>query len=167
MFVTEELRSSVGRYLTRMEACATWLADAAPGVAEVAGQAQAAGHAALGAAELAGQTPADRQALTWQLAAERAVHVGVECSTDIGNLIIDALVMRDAGGYADIMRVLMEEQVVPKDWFEAYLGVIQYRDKLLRNYLQVTPEETREAASAAAQLFPQFARSIRHYLNIA
>lgn len=98
-------------------------------------------------------------------AAERAFHIAVECVTDVGNDLIDALVMRDAGGYADIVKVLAEEHVVSTAWYEKFLGAVEFRQRLIREYNRVTPDETEGAIRAYSSLFPTYASFIRDYVR--
>ncbi|GEO25703.1 UPF0331 protein YutE [Alicyclobacillus acidoterrestris] len=104
--------------------------------------------------------------LTWRLAAERALHTSVEYATDIASLIIDALVMRDPGGYADILKVLVEEDVLPAQWFDDISGIFDLRARFIRDHANVKPPEVRQAVSAYAPLFPPFAEHIRRYVQL-
>ena len=53
---------------------------------------------------------------------ERLVHVAIECLADIGNVLIDALLMRDPASYVDIIDVLRDEEVVSRDTAAAASG---------------------------------------------
>lgn len=101
-----------------------------------------------------------------QWATERALHVAVECTTDVANDIIDALVMREPGSYEDILRVIMEEKVVSADWFNAFSGIIEFRDKLVHRYVSLTADEVEAAAKQYGALFLPYAKFIRTYLGI-
>lgn len=48
-------------------------------------------------------------------AAARALHIGVECVIDVGSTLIDGFIMRDPGGYLDIVDILEDERVVPTE----------------------------------------------------
>ncbi|SIS78085.1 DUF86 domain-containing protein [Alicyclobacillus vulcanalis] len=100
-----------------------------------------------------------------RLAAERALWTSVEYVTDIASLIIDALVMRDPGGYADIVKVLVEEQVLDASWFGAFTGAIDFRSRLLRDHARITSLDVREAVSRYANLFNPFIVQIREFLR--
>lgn len=143
MFVTERLREKVDHILRTLEERASWLME----VRE------------LPEAEWEGP------ALVW--AAERAMHVAIECTVDAANEIIDALVMREPGSYEDILRVLMEEGVVTKEWFEAYVGVLAFREKLVRGYTSLPGSEVVQAVRVYAPLFQPYAAAVRNYLEIA
>jgi len=115
--------------------------------------------------ELAEREDAWELDLTWRLAAERALWTSVEYVTDIASLIIDALVMRDPGGYADIVKVLVEEEVLDARWFDVFTGVIDFRSRLLRDHARITPTDVREAVSRYADLFAPFMDQIREFLR--
>jgi uncharacterized protein YutE (UPF0331/DUF86 family) len=104
------------------------------------------------------------ESLRW--AAERALHVAIECSTDAANEIIDALVMREPGGYADIIRVLMEEGVVTRTWFHQFEGALAFRDKLVHAYVALSPEDVHDAVQAYGSLFSSYVKMLKAYLEI-
>lgn len=116
--------------------------------------------------ELSTRTPGWSNDKVLKLAAERAFHVAVECVTDVGNDIIDALVMRDAGGYSDIIKVLAEEDVVSQDWFHEFTKAIDFRQRLVRDYKAINAQEVEANVASCAALFPPYARSIQSYLQL-
>jgi len=142
MFVTSVLRNQVARMLQRLETNSRWLEECA---------------------HLTEDWSAD---LTRVLAAERAMHVCVELTTDAANAVIDALVMRDPGGYADIIRVLMEEGVVEKDWFMEFEGALAFRQKVIHGYLDLSGSEVVDAVRQYATLFSTYISKLRTYLEI-
>lgn len=99
-------------------------------------------------------------------AAERAVYVAVECVTDVANLVIDTLVMRDPGNYEDMLRVLFEEHVVTKEWFDEFVSILDFRSRLVRDYGHLSPDDVGQAVHKYAPLFGEYARSLRTYLEI-
>lgn len=116
--------------------------------------------------ELSKRQDAWEEELTWRLAAERALHTSVEYTTDIGSLVIDALVMRDPGGYADILKVLVEEDVLPEQWFDAIYGVFDLRARFIREHANVQPVEVRAAIETYAPLFAPFADHITRFVQL-
>lgn len=142
LFVTQQLREAVELRLQTIEVRAAWLESTANWP----------------------NTSWDDDTRVW--AAERALHVAIEGVTDIGNLIIDALVMREPGGYADIVGVIAEEGVVSRDWFEAFRGALSLRNQLVRDYAQLPPEVVTRAVRAYGTLFTPFVTSVRHYLGM-
>lgn len=143
MFVTQTLRDKVDIMLTTLETRARWL---------------------RATAERSDAWFLD-EAQCW--AAERALHVAIECSTDAANEVIDALIMREPGGYTDIIRVLMEEDVVSKEWFSQYEGALAFRDRLVHGYTSISPEEVHTAVHKYAALFAPYVEMVQRYLGIS
>src|SRR3954451_19698817 len=73
-----------------------------------------------------------------QIAVMRSLHIGVECIIDIGNTIIDGFIMRDPGGYLDIIDILEDEQVISLDLAIKLKEFVTFREQLVRNYDQIT-----------------------------
>lgn len=97
-------------------------------------------------------------------AASRAVHIAMECVIDVGSVMIDGFIMRDPGGYEDIIDILEDERVIPvagarrlKDW-------VALRDRCLRHYAEVTPDEM-EAVMAEIELFRSFISWVQQFLE--
>ncbi|WP_067932070.1 DUF86 domain-containing protein [Alicyclobacillus kakegawensis] len=98
-------------------------------------------------------------------AAERALHVGIECVTDAANELIDALVMREPGGYADILRVLIEEGVLKREWFERFTGALDLRQELVRHYLVLEPQRVEQAAREYSPMLLEYVEQMRAYIT--
>lgn len=143
MFVTSELKEKIRSLLVYLDARSRWLHEAA--VLPV-------GWAA--------EDP------TRCYAAERAVMVAVDAVTDIASDIIDAFVMRDAGGYADLVRVLVEEGVLTKTWFEHFVPAVEARQMLLRHYRETDAAWVETTVAQIAPLLPEFGVRIRGYLSL-
>ncbi|MDQ0189007.1 DUF86 domain-containing protein [Alicyclobacillus cycloheptanicus] len=142
MFITNQLRQEVDKYLRTIDQRADWL-------------------------QTARAWTDDEWDETRMWAAERALHVAVECVTDAANLVIDALVMREPGGYADIVRVIMEEGVVGKAWFEEFEGILAFRNRLARGYTDLSMADVVSAVRTYGGLFRPFTASMRSYLDIS
>ncbi|MCL6625451.1 MAG: DUF86 domain-containing protein [Alicyclobacillus shizuokensis] len=98
-------------------------------------------------------------------AAERALHVGIECVTDAANELIDALVMREPGGYVDILRVLMEEGVLKREWFERFTGALNLRQDLVRHYLVLEPRRVEQAAREYSPMLLEYVEQMQAYIQ--
>ena len=142
MFITNELKRQVSDLLEGLTTRVNWLQS------------------------LAGREDDWEQDLTYLLAAERALHTSVEYTTDIGSLIIDALVMRDPGSYADIIKVLVEEQVLPEAWFQEFEPIFPLRARFIRDHAHIKPAEVKNAVQAHAHQFTIFVNCIRRYLDL-
>jgi uncharacterized protein YutE (UPF0331/DUF86 family) len=143
MYIDDSLREKVGAILDVLSERAGWLS------------------------ELASREDAWWETVETRWAAERALHVAIECTTDAANDIIDAVIMRDPGSYIDIVRVLMEEHVVEQHWFKRFEQMLPIRDKLIRKHTDLSPEQVRDAVREYASLFQPYVAAVRSYLNVA
>jgi len=101
-----------------------------------------------------------------QAAAERALHIAVENLTDIGNIMIDALVMRDAASYEDIFEILTDEKVFEPAFAEHFMGAVRLRKLLAHEYLQLESEQVWQALVKYAGDYATIRDSIAKYVNL-
>src|SRR5699024_2550298 len=73
------------------------------------------------------QTPVKKWAL------ERLTHILIEGIIDVGGMMIDGFIMRDAGSYEDIIDILMDEKVIPEGEGENFKAVIHLRQLVVRD----------------------------------
>jgi uncharacterized protein YutE (UPF0331/DUF86 family) len=99
-------------------------------------------------------------------AGERALHLMIECLTDIGNIIIDALIMRDPASYEDIFEILTEEGVFAKAFFEHFIPAVRYRKTLAHEYSKVQAEDVWNMVQAHADDFATMRDSIASYVKL-
>jgi uncharacterized protein YutE (UPF0331/DUF86 family) len=99
------------------------------------------------------------------LALERALHIGCECITDIGNVIIDACIMRDPSSYQDIVTILYEENVLDADVAESLLPLVSYRKTLVHDYLSIESDQVIRFAQVAAGTFPIAADQLERFVE--
>jgi uncharacterized protein YutE (UPF0331/DUF86 family) len=97
-------------------------------------------------------------------AASRALHLAVECMIDVGTVLIDGFVMRDPGGYLDIVDILEDEQVIPEEGAERIRELVRFRDKLVRRYDALSFDEVEEQVERLTVL-STFDQWIRDYLR--
>lgn len=71
----------------------------------------------------------------------RAAHLAVECMIDVGNTIIDGFIMRDPGGYIDIVDIMEDEQVIQSQTGSVLKQWVLLRDRLVRHYTDIQPNE--------------------------
>ncbi len=141
MFMTDNLRSEVRRSLMAMQVRLDWLK------------------------RLAARTDAWWKDDTTCWAAERALHVCLECATDAASTLIVGLVMRDPGSYEDIFRIMAEESVVPREWFENFTSALKLRDGLIHKYDQITADEVHIGVQDYPGLLQDFVRFMEIYLQ--
>lgn len=99
-------------------------------------------------------------------AAERALHIALESLTDIGNIMIDALVMRDAASYEDIFDILTEEKVFDQEFAAHFRPVVVFRKQLAHEYMQLNVEDVYHHAHAHSDDFPILRDSISKYVQL-
>lgn len=68
---------------------------------------------------------------------ERISHMLIEAILDVGRMMIDGFVMRDPGSYEDIIDILADERVIPKEDAEAYKSLIRLRKMVVIDYLRM------------------------------
>lgn len=100
-----------------------------------------------------------------QLALERLAHVMIEAIIDVGHQIIDGFIMRDPGGYTDIIDVLCDEGVFDSEDARILKDVVAQRKTLVRNYTAVDHEELREMMASSLFVLERFPRVVRRYLD--
>ncbi|TCP55358.1 uncharacterized protein YutE (UPF0331/DUF86 family) [Tumebacillus sp. BK434] len=102
-----------------------------------------------------------------QAAAERALHIALECLTDIGNIIIDALIMRDPASYEDIFLILTEEGVFEQAFGDRFVEAVRFRKMLVHDYRELTAERVYAVVQAHADDFETIKTSIAKYVQLS
>lgn len=96
---------------------------------------------------------------------ERLVHMLIESTLDVGNMMIDGFIMRDPGSYEDIIDILVDEKVIPAADQESYKEVIKLRNAVVRDYLEVDHQLLLETMVNNKNKLGQFSSYVRSYLN--
>src|SRR5699024_12115123 len=68
------------------------------------------------------------------LALERVCEMLIEASVDVGNMIIDAFVLRDPGNYLDVMDIMKTVGVVSEEDFKRFEDTITFIISLVCKY---------------------------------
>lgn len=100
-----------------------------------------------------------------QLAFERGMHVIIEALLDVGNQIIDGFMMKDPGGYEDMIIVLRDEHVISFEESRKLIELVSLRKQLVQDYthVQVDPMVAiHESAQEALLIFP---KRIKEYMD--
>lgn len=99
------------------------------------------------------------------LAAERVLLLFFDVFTDVTNLLIDGFVMRDPGGYEDMVDILDDEQVVSASTSSHLRELIRFYRAAIKDYSNYSTQET---ANIFLHLFPNlrsFAEEVRRYVQ--
>ncbi|WP_088833998.1 DUF86 domain-containing protein [Paenibacillus tyrfis] len=120
---------------------------------------------ACAALESAWGTPEADSELLLHLAQERTLHLAIETVTDVGSLLIDAFMMRDASSYEDIVEILAGEGVFGADVELVLTELVKLRRPLTQEYntlprsgLHPMIAKLPGALSAFAEAVPAFIR---------
>lgn len=98
-----------------------------------------------------------------ELALERACHMLIEATVDVGNMIIDAFILRDPGNYQDVLDILAQEKVIgPKD-ADQFKNTLKWRKELTRNYQSIDHEAMRAEFKENISAYKNFKASIEHF----
>lgn len=100
-----------------------------------------------------------------QLGLERLIHVVIESILDVGNLMIDGFIMRDPGSYHDIIDILIDEKVIPKEDETCYKAIIDLRQQLVQQYTTIHHDELKQTLLSNIDTLQQFSTYIRTYLT--
>ncbi|MFT8319127.1 MAG: DUF86 domain-containing protein [Sporolactobacillus sp.] len=100
-----------------------------------------------------------------KLALERLTQNLIESIIDVGNQMIDGFIMRDPGGYEDIIDILEDEAVLPHEEAIGIKQLIMLRKTLVRDYLTIDHQKMAGRVAANEQALCHFSGRIRTYLD--
>ncbi|MCI3923914.1 DUF86 domain-containing protein [Paenibacillus sp. TRM 82003] len=98
-------------------------------------------------------------------AQERALHLAIEAVTDVGSLLIDAFMMRDASGYEDIVDILRVEGVLPDDVADGLRSLVALRRPLTQAYMDLERTSLRDDLEPIAALLERFPPLVTAFVN--
>lgn len=103
------------------------------------------------------------------LAYERTVHLAVEVVTDVGSLLIDAFLMRDASSYEDIIEILHGEQVFPESMYAPLLALVKLRKPLVQDYAELDSSgpDSLYPLRELVTLLPQYAECAVRFVSVS
>jgi uncharacterized protein YutE (UPF0331/DUF86 family) len=99
------------------------------------------------------------------MAQERTLHLAIECVTDIGSLLIDAFILRDASSYEDIVEILRGEGAFEPDTAAALLELVRLRRPLAQEYAELQLGGLHPLTIRLPELMPQVARQVRAFMG--
>jgi uncharacterized protein YutE (UPF0331/DUF86 family) len=100
-----------------------------------------------------------------RFARERVIHLALEVVTDIGSLLIDGFLMREASSYEDIIEVIRDEAVMDKDTAAVLLDLVRLRKPLVQQYLEIEETELERTAELLPTALRRFADQLKQYLH--
>ncbi|OCT11907.1 hypothetical protein A8709_29020 [Paenibacillus pectinilyticus] len=103
--------------------------------------------------------------LVWQLSQERVLHLAIETVTDIGSLLIDAFILRDASSYEDILEIVHGEGAYSESLTETLLQLVKLRKPLVQDYVAWDRQSLHPLISKLPAAFEEFAASVRAFIQ--
>ncbi|MCZ8535222.1 DUF86 domain-containing protein [Psychrobacillus psychrodurans] len=99
-----------------------------------------------------------------KLAFERIGQNIIESVIDVGNSMIDGFIMRDPGGYDDIIDILTDEKVITVEMDGPLKEVINFRKVLVRQFYAVDHKQLEEILVKNLQYLKEFPKAVETYL---
>jgi uncharacterized protein YutE (UPF0331/DUF86 family) len=90
-------------------------------------------------------------------AAERYLHLSIECLLDIGNHIIADRGYRKPETYGEILQILAEEGVIPEKLFQELEGMAAFRNVLVHDYLKLDLDKVYQVIKERLKYFEELA----------
>ena len=102
---------------------------------------------------------------TAQYASMYAMVVGIEAICDIGNHILSKYFNEAAETYRDIILLLGERGVIPKDFSQESAQMADFRNILIHLYLKIEMEEVYKNLQKAPEEFTKFSQFFLEFLE--
>lgn len=98
-------------------------------------------------------------------AQERILHLAIEAVTDIGSLLIDGFMMRDAGSYEDIIDILRGEEVVDAPLAGLLSELVRERKRLVQDYLRLDRAAKHPGLSSLPEALRAFSGQVDRFID--
>ncbi|WP_442601410.1 DUF86 domain-containing protein [Paenibacillus sp. KN14-4R] len=100
-----------------------------------------------------------------QLAQERVLHLAIETVTDIGSLLIDGFILRDASSYEDIVEILRGEQAFSDEIAQLLIELVKLRKPLVQEYMTWDRQGLHPMMTKLPEALPEFVTSVRSFIH--
>jgi len=100
-----------------------------------------------------------------QFAQERALHLAIETVTDVGSLLIDAFILRDASSYEDIVEILRGEGAFDAQTADKLLELVKLRKPLVQEYAAWERGSQHPLLPELPTLLPQFVDAVHGFMQ--
>ncbi|GAA3401353.1 DUF86 domain-containing protein [Paenibacillus hodogayensis] len=98
------------------------------------------------------------------LAQERLLHLSVELVTDLGSLLIDGFLMRDASSYEDIVEIIHGEDVFAPELLEPLQRLVRLRKPLVQDYAGLERGSLHPLTVRLPDLLARFGESVQAFV---
>jgi len=106
-----------------------------------------------------------RENYTLRGAVERYLHLALECTIDIGEMIISKEGLRKPESYREVIEILGKENILPKEFAERFAPAMGFRNILVHRYAEIDLNELYEHLQNDLQDFSTFAKYVAKYLE--
>lgn len=96
---------------------------------------------------------------------ERIAQMLIESSVDIGNMIIDAFILRDPGNYKDVIDILELENVITKETQQAINKTVDIRKQFTYDYTALDIKVIMPMFDDALPYYKQFITEVTTFLH--
>ena len=97
-------------------------------------------------------------------AIERYLQVALECTFDVGEMIISLDGFRKPGTYREVIEVLGEKDILSGEFVERFAPAAGFRNILVHVYAEVNVEKVHKFLQENLEDFDDFAKQIAKYL---
>jgi len=98
-------------------------------------------------------------------AVERYLGLALQCSLDIGEMIISKEKLRTPETYREIIEILGENGILPKNFAQRFAFAAGFRNILIHMYADIDVEEVHQFLQENLGDFDEFAKSIAEHLE--
>ncbi|MNR17019.1 hypothetical protein D3C85_1336570 [compost metagenome] len=103
--------------------------------------------------------------LVWQFAQERVLHLAIETVTDIGSLLIDVFILRDASSYEDIVDIVYGEGAYSDSLKATLLQLMKLRKPLVQDFAELDRQVLHPLIPQLPSVFEEFTSSVRAFIK--
>jgi uncharacterized protein YutE (UPF0331/DUF86 family) len=103
--------------------------------------------------------------LLQQFTQERVLHLAIESVTDVGSLLIDAFILRDASSYEDIIDILHGEQAFDDALAGFLLELVKLRKPLVQDYINWDRGTLQPILKQIPEALPKFVADVRVFMD--
>ena len=103
--------------------------------------------------------------LLLHFAQERILHLAIETVTDVGSLLIDAFMMRDASSYEDIVEILAGERVFDEPTAAVLKRLVQLRRPLAQEFTVYPRESLHPLIAELPAVLNTFAETVPAFIS--
>ncbi|WP_114603777.1 DUF86 domain-containing protein [Staphylococcus sp. EZ-P03] len=96
---------------------------------------------------------------------ERIAQMLIESSVDIGNMVIDAFVLRDPGNYKDVIDILELEKVISAKTQQGINKTVDVRKRFVHQYDQLDTDDLIPLFDASLEDYRNFIDEVVNFLN--